>query len=389
MYSVGNVKRRVQKRLKNFLYQNKDDFNLIYVDESKLYFMQIARENGKNTLFKVKNLHCERKFTDENGAEDDELFYKQALYRFCREGEQKLPIYIFLSENLIWSKGYEFPQMPKKDLLKAIDWEIDDLKEKYIYGYRITDELEESIRLQLIFVQRDYLERWKAIFRKQNLTLAGFLACENLLAKSEKLFKVAIDEEFFDDDEEVNLIENILQCIESKSCLNLLAEEEQLPLFNWFKIKAVLLLVLLSFSFFIGGYMIVNHHNLMERKTVLQEQLNLLQEDIALMNESKVQQQQIKDKQEILKSLYEKSSVFYPLLLNLSATTLEKIRLESILVDDKSVHIKGKSMDYQAISQYKEQLGKIDWLQNIEMENASLSQSEELIDFDFKLKILE
>lgn len=90
----------------------------------------------------------------------------------------------------------------------------------------------------------------------------------------------------------------------------------------------------------------------------------------------------IKAKQEKLKRVYKNDVLLYPLLVNLSAETSDGVKLVSVSVEEKQVELKGKSVSYEALADYKTQLAKIKFINNIKVDDTKLNEKDNLIDFN-------
>ncbi len=169
--------------------------------------------------------------------------------------------------------------------------------------------------------------------------------------------------------------------------------EEFLPLneratyLDWHKISTVITACLAAFTIGIGTYNVVRYIQLKKQVEITQERLSLLQNDIALMNDLKIQEGQIKNRQEMLKKIYGQAIMLYPLLVNLSAVTLENVKLISVAVDGKEAKLMGKASDYQAMTKYKEQFDTANFIDKckVEIETSLYNQNDGFVDFTLKI----
>lgn len=390
MYTVGNVRKIFKQLFKSFIYRNQDKFLVINVAESDVIFAKISRNEDKN----IEEYNIEY-LVHETKAVDDELFYEESLYHFCREYRvENLPVYIFLSENLIWFKEYEFPQMPLKDLFKALTWEVEEFKEEYTYGYakdfeqKINqDEVQDGIKVNVAFCEKKLLQRWKNIIKEQNLSLAGIIVSDEKCINSEIKLNIADTYLIENTSEDIfELLKNNIASCNSKLAINFLAEEE-LPKFNWFNLRASLLILIIAVSSVFGSYMAMNYYKMQEQNTIVKEQLDLLEEDIKLMRDLQEIEGEIKIKQDLLKTVLDESSNLYPILLNLGAVTTEGTKLLSVVVDDKELKIKGVATNHQAVMQYKQELAKINFLKDIEIKASEINTENNFVEFLFLVKL--
>ena len=187
MYNVGNAKRKIGVKFKNIkdIYVNVwEKFVYIYVKEDTMWLAEIKKGNSEN-IWDLAHLDYVQKQN-----QDDEFFYQEALYKFYQEIVNetdkcdKLYVEIANDNQMINTLQYEFPQMPKKDLKKALHWELleNGNIDKYYYNYRVSDKklkeqdslmAENICDIEVNLIDKNLVDFWRAIAKEQNLKVCS------------------------------------------------------------------------------------------------------------------------------------------------------------------------------------------------------------------------
>lgn len=354
-------------------------FILLNVYKDIVYLSEIIYEQEKS-IYKISAISIEKRQCD------DELFYQEILYHFCRDRNLKyLPVFVVLDSELLKIKQFNFPEMPIKDMQKAIDWELNDWQKDYVYNYRIENtDLENQITVFLL--EKNYISDWWQIIKEQNLYLASiFYANDNVVNESD--VKIVIDDdELFSivKEDELHKIYSALYALANHKEIILNKDFCHITYLNWRNISVVIILFVLMISSFVIGNFAYTYFNLKEQQEILSEQLYLKQTDKDLIDELKQQENTIKRKQNVLKTIYKKDVKFYPLMVNLGANTLADVKLMNVDVKDNKIILSGKSQNYTALSAYKTQLEQIKFIKNVKINNTKSSEVDNLIDFSLR-----
>ncbi len=339
-----------------------------------------------------------RYLTLEQRHREDELFYQEIFYRFCRERNLKnLPVYMAINGNMLMVKKFDFPQMPDVELKKALSWEMADFKQDYVYDYdsKLTDE--KMLVVDITLCAKEFITQWQEAVLEQRMRLVSVFTVNEEENETKFLPKVKfnVDEEYLSELKEAvdfSKIKNHLSYLLLKRKNNNELEEflplnERATYLDWHKISTVIIACLAAFTISIGTYNVVRYLQLKKQVEITQERLSLLQNDIALMNDLKIQEGQIKNRQEMLKKIYGQATMLYPLLVNLSAVTLENVKLISVTVDGKEAKLMGKASDYQAMTKYKEQFDTANFMDKckVEIETSLYNQNDGFVDFILKI----
>lgn len=436
MYNVGNVKRKIEAKFKDIkdIYVNIwEKFVYIYVKEDKIWLAEIKKGNSEN-IWELAHLDYVQK-----QDKDDEFFYQEALYKFYQEIVDetnkcdKLCVEIANDNQMINKLQYEFPQMPKKDLRKALYWELleNENIDKYYYNYRVNDKnikeqdnlmAENICDIEVNLIDKDLVDFWRVIAKEQNLkvcsiyTTSNTFILDNIIKNSEfnkeqnkltyelnnTMIVLNLDNEWVENEfkEEINyLVARIMQLL-TRQYIELLPKKYQETIWKWKNIGYVLAVVLMMIICFWGSFMGTNHYQLQNKENILAEQLNLLEQDIKQMESLKIKEQIIQDKQSLVKILSEKSLNSYAILVNLGTNTIQDVKLINVEINEMKnknennnsnsnrniVTLVGKAKSYEGITNYEEQLKHIDLFDEHELLYIKLNPEDNLLDFSIKLK---
>lgn len=379
LLNVGNVKIKSIHKVSNVFKHNYEHFILLNVSKDIVYLSEIIYEQKKFT-YKILAISIEQR------QYDDDLFYQEVLYHFCRDRNLKhLPVFISLDNTLLKIKQFNYPQMPFKDIQKAIDWELNDWKRDYVYNYRI-ENTDIDNQITVFLLEKNYINDWWQIIKEQNLQLAYIFFANDTVVNEYDIKIVIGDDELFSivKENELHKIYNALYALANHKEIILNKDFCHLTYLNWRSISVVIILFLLVISSIVVGNSAYTYFNLKEQQEILSEQLYLKQADKDLINELKQQENTIKRKQNILKMIYEKDVKFYPLMVNLGTNTLEDIKLINVDIKNNKIILNGKSKNYAAISSYKTQLEQIKFIKNIKINDTKLNETDNLIDFSLR-----
>lgn len=373
LLNAGNVRLKIISGLKNIFRKNYNHFVLLLAKRNDLYLAEVIYTKMQNE-YKILVLAHEKK------RYDDEFFYQEALYHFCRDRNlKKLPVFIALDDEMVIMKQFDFPKMPFDDARKAIDWEMEEWKKDYSYNYCLRSS-DEFYHIQAVMIARKYLDDWRQIIDQQNLKLAEIFFTAELNDETGNFIVETAEEDRFTDKVIWIKIKQALYCLSVRQ--ELILDNFRLTYLNWSNISILIGVCMIVCSSFMAGFYLCNYYQMKEQQEVLSEQLYLKQEDKVLIEGLKEQENMIKAKQEKLKRVYKNDVLLYPLLVNLSAETSDGVKLVSVSVEEKQVELKGKSVSYEALADYKTQLAKIKFINNIKVDDTKLNEMDNLIDFN-------
>ena len=311
---------------------------------------------------------------------DDEFFYQEALYHFCRDRNlSKLPVFISLDKEMVVIKQFDFPKMPLNDVKKAVAWELNDWQKEYSYNYRLKID-GEFCHIRAALVAKKYLNDWRQIINEQNLETAEFFVTDELSDAAKDFIMDIADEEILTDEAERIRLKRVLYCISARQ--EIVLGDWQLTHLNWRNINILLLVSLIICSSFTAGFYLYDYCQTKEQQQILREQLDLKHDDKIWIEELKEQENTIKNKQEKLKQVYKNDALLYPLLVNLSTRNTDGVKLVSVSVKEKQAQLKGKAVSYEALSDYKARLAEIKFIRNVKVDNTKLNEADNLIDFN-------
>ena len=375
----GSVNFKNIHKIINVFKHDYKHFILLNVGKDIVYLSEIIYEQEKS-IYKISAISIEKR------QYDDELFYQEILYHFCRDRNLKyLPVFIALDSELLKIKQFNFPEMPIKDMQKAIDWELNDWQKDYVYNYSIENtDLDNQITIFLL--KKNYINDWWQIIKEQNLHLASIFYANDTVVNETDVKIVIDDDELFSivKEDELHKIYSVLYALANHKEIILNKDFCHITYLNWRNISVAIILFLLVISSFVVGNFAQTYFNLKEQQEILLEQLYLKQADKNLINELKQQENTIKRKQNVLKMIYEKDVNFYPLMVNLGANTLADVKLMNVDVKDNKIILNGKSKNYVALSAYKTQLEQIKFIKNVKINDTKSSETDNLIDFSLR-----
>ena len=434
MYNVGNAKRKIGAKFKNIkdVYVNVwEKCVYIYVKEDKMWLAEIKKGNSEN-IWDLAHLDYVQKQN-----QDDEFFYQEALYKFYQEIVNetdkcdKLYVEIANDNQMINTLQYEFPQMPKKDLKKALHWELleNGNIDKYYYNYRVSDKklkeqdslmTENICDIEVNLIDKNLVDFWRAIAKEQNLkvcsiyTTSKIYVLDDIIKNSEfnkeqnkltyklnnTIIVLNLDNEWVENEfkSEINfLVARVMQLL-TRQYIELLPKKYEETTWKWKNIGYSLAVVLMMIICFWGSFICTNHYQLQNKENILAEQLNLLEQDIKQMKSLKNKEQIIQDKQSLVNFLSEKSLNSYAILVNLGTNTIQDVKLINVEINEMKnknennnsnrsiVTLVGKAKSYEAITNYEEQLKHIDLFNEHELLYIKLNPEDNLLDFSIKLK---
>lgn len=369
----GNVRLKIFCLIKNTFRRSYDHFILLSAGRDILCLAEILR---LNPTYKILA------FSAESRQSGDEFFYQEVLYRFCRDRNlHNLPVFVALENDVVIKKQFDFPEMPQSDIKKAVSWELSDWKKDCICGYA-AQTTDTGCKINAVLAERKYLAKWRRIITEQNLYLSCVFYAEEK-SFDDDLVIIADDDELMtyingNDRQKLKcLLQNLAHCTQ----INLNEKFCRMTYLNWRNIALSLGICLTVFSSFITGFYVYDYIEAKELQAVSAQQLQLKQKDSDLIDELKQQENIIKYKQDALKNIYAEDTLFYPLLINLSADTVKDVKLVFAAVKERHVQLKGKAADYAALSAYKAALERIKFVRNVKIDDTKLDEADNLIDF--------
>ena len=103
LLNTGNVKGKIISGLKNVFRKNCRHFILLLAGKNDLYLAEIICIKEQKKYKVLAGIHEKKRL-------DDEFFYQEALYHFCRDRNlSKLPVFISLDEEMVVIKQFDFP----------------------------------------------------------------------------------------------------------------------------------------------------------------------------------------------------------------------------------------------------------------------------------------
>lgn len=373
LLSVGNVRLKLISKLKKIFKKNYNHFILLIAGKDNLYLADVIYSET-NKEYKILSWNYNEQ------KQDDEFFYQEVLYHFCRDRNLRdLPVYINLDDELVIKKNFDFPKIPPDDVKKAIAWELNDWLKDYIYNYTLNID-DEFCHVQVIIVEKKYLNNWRQIIKEQNLQLAEIFSINELNNEVKNISITVEDKELLMNELEWAKIKQIVYNLFTQQ--EMVLDNFQLTYLNWRNISILLGICILIGNSFMISYYVYTYYQVKNQQIVLNEQLYLKQDDKILIEKLKEQENIIKYKQNELKSVYKNDVLLYPLLLNLSVNTLDGVKLTNIEIKENHGELNGKAINYDALTAYKLQLEKIKFIKNLKVNNTNLNETDNLIDFN-------
>lgn len=390
LYSVGSVK----QKLSRFYSRDCSRFIWVYVKLDEVYLAEISKldENKwqiSNFEYAVKQNEC------------DEYFYQEELYKYCRSIYDLKYLVITFAKDVGVEREYEFPQMPIKDVVKALSWELkadEDVKD-FDYVYSINNE-GNDFNIVVYLMSKDMIKSWQNIAKEQDLIILSM----NKSNKSDiSIEKVNENSWHFESTEKIfcdlqidrELVENTPNCLLiSEDLAEFLLHEygellnyKQIPSkWQWRKIFTVIFTLLMSFTIIIGSFWYVKYQQAWQQEQKISEHLALIQSDLDNINELKYKEQLIAEKQNLIQILENKSINLYAILVNLGVYTVENVALTDMEVKAQDILLTGIAKDYESVSKYNAQLAELKFIHNTQIKDIKLDEQTGLWHFTINLK---
>lgn len=386
MNSAGNVKFKYKEALK--MIQSKlaglqkyfavrlEHFIFIYADADFACLADAVYDEADG-MFKVQSIRREER------RSDDELFYQEILYRFCRDRNiQKAACLICASGALTEHREYEFPIMSAKEIEKALRWELADTAEEWSYGYECT-AAEQSCVIQAALCRRSLIRQWREAAEENGLELADvFCTSGNNLCPE----TVLMDDEYRADITGAEQLAEALASYGNKTAVSLLGAEER-PRLRWKRICCTAAAAMLAVTAGIAAFCISSYSTANEKAAVLQEKNALLASERKQIDELKLKKAQIDQRRAVLAKLYDDGLPLYPIVVQLAGQVPDGVQLTALQSEDLILRIAGKAQDYKALAGFRQKLKELPGLQQISTGSAQLDESGRLIDFSFNAAV--
>lgn len=380
MNSAGNGRSRkamhmIRKnlvKLKKYFAVSIEHFVFIYADDD---FACLADTSyiESDGVFKVQSVRREER------RSDDELFYQEILYRFCRDRNiEKAACLICASGALAERREYEFPAMSAKEIKRALRWELSDMAEEWSYGYKCT-AAEQLCLIQAALCRRSLIRQWREAAEENGLELADvFCALGNNIGTE----AVQMDDEYRAEIPGAEQLAEALTSYGNKTAVSLMGSDER-PRLQWKRICCAAAAAMLAVTAGTGAFCLSSYSAAQEKAAVLQEKNALLSSERNKIDELKLKKSQIDQRRAVLADLYESGLPLYPILVQIAGQVPDGVQLTELQSEDFSLRITGRAQDYQALAGFRQKLKDLPGLQQISTGSAQLEESGRLIDFSF------
>lgn len=386
MNSAGNIKLNYKEALKMMLNKlaglkkyfavSMSHFAFIYADAHYACLADVFYSESDG-VFKVQSVRREER------RSDDELFYREVLYRFCRDRNiQKASCLICAAEALIQRREYEFPAMITKEIEKALRWELSDAAEAWSYGYRCTAE-NQLCMIQAALCRRSLIRQWREAAEENGLKTADVFC---ILENRHNTETVQLGDAGIAEVPGAGQLAEALAAYGHKEAVSLLGSARR-PSLRWERIYLTAAAVMLAITAGTGAFCFSSYSAEEEKAAILQEKNDLLLSERQRIEALKLQKTQIGQRRAVLADLYNDSLPLYPIVVQLAGCVPDGIRLTSLQSDDFSFIIAGKAQDYQALAAFRQSLKNLPSVQQLSTGSAQLDESGRLIDFSFNAAV--
>lgn len=390
LYSVGSVK----QKLSRFYSRDCSRFIWVYVKLDEIYLAEISTLDDNK--WKFSNFESAVKQN-----EYDECFYQEELYKYCRSIYDLKYLVITFAKDIGLQREYEFPQMPIKDVAKALSWELkaDEDMKTLDYTYSINSE-GNNLNIVVYLMSKDMIKLWQNIAKEQDLSILSM----NKSNKSDiSIEKVNENSWHFESEEKIfcdlqidrELVENAPNCLLiSEDLAKFLLHEygelldyKQIPSkWQWRKIFTIIFTLLMSFTIIMGSFWYIKYQQAWQQEQKISEHLALIQSDLDNINELKYKEQFIAEKQNLIQTLENKSINLYAILVNLGVYTIENVALTDMEAKAQDILLTGIAKDYESVSKYNAQLAELKFVHNTQIKDIKLDEQTNLWYFTISFK---
>lgn len=390
LYSVGSVK----QKLSRFYSRDCSRFIWVYVKLDEIYLAEISKLDDNK--WQISNFEYAIKQN-----EYDEYFYQEELYKFCRSVYDLKYLVITLAKDMGMQREYEFPQMPIKDVAKALSWELkaDEDLNSFDYVYSIDNE-ENDLKIVVYLINKGMITSWQDIAKEQGLIILSInksnkddISIEKVNEDSwhyenrENIFgDLQMDKELVEKNPEFLLISKDLAKFLLHEYGELLNYKQIPSRWQWRKIFTTIFTLLMSFTIVIGSFWYVKYQQAWQQEQKISEHLALIQPDLDNINELKYKKQFITEKQNLIQTLENKSINLYAILVNLGVYTIENVALTDMEVKSQDILLTGIAKDYESVSKYNAQLTKLKFVHNTQIKDIKLDEQTGFWHFTISLK---
>ena len=372
LYSVGSVKRG----LKKFFGHNREHFICLVTDGVRAYIGEIKLQDDEKGKFpQVVSLKCEHR------RADDELFYEEILYRFCRDRNiSSLPLYICLDENLLECRDFEFPPMKRADTAKALKWELQGCKADYLYCWHSEDD-EGICRVRAFLCRRSLMEEYRQSSSETGLFLFRIAVFDS------RADEAAVEGgEFAEEEADWNwFAKGLMSCLDDENELS--DPEHPASKWNWRRIYAAAAAVMAVISIGCISFWHMSYSNLQEQAAVLSQRNELLQTQRQMIGELERDDALLEKYQDELKQLQAQVQPLYPFLVQAAAKTADGAMLTAVYLHGGVLEVKGRAVDYAGLEKCRQSMKSMPFIASVQMKEASLNSSDNMVDFTLELSV--
>ena len=372
MYSVGSVKRS----LKKFFGCGKEHFICLVTDGVRAYLGEIKLQDGEKGKFpQVISLRCEHR------RADDELFYEEILYRFCRDRNiASLPLCVCLAENLSECRDFEFPPMKRADIAKALKWELESCKADYLYCWHCEEE-GSIYRVRVFLCRRSLIEQYRQASSETGLFLSRIAAfdcrAEEAAVEGGELAEKAADQGWF--------AKGVMSCLDDENEFS--DREHPAAKWNWRRIYTTAAAVMAAISIGCISFWHMSYNSLQEQTAVLSQRNELLQGQRQLISELERDSALLEKYQSELKQLQAQSQPLYPFLAQAAAKTADGAMLTSVYLHEGVLEVRGRAADYAGLEKCRQSMQSMPFIASAQMKEASLNSANNMVDFALELSV--
>lgn len=359
-------------KLKKYFAMRTEHFVFIYADDN---FACLADTSyiESDGVFKVQSVRREER------RSDDELFYQEILYRFCRDRNiEKAACLICASGALAEQREYEFPAMSAREIEKALRWELSDAAEEWSYGYKCT-AADQLCLIQAALCRRSLIRQWREAAEENGLEIADVFC---VLGNNLRAEAVQMDDEYRAEIPGAEQLAEALASYGNKMAVSLIGSEER-PRLRWKRICCATAAAMLAVTAGTGTFCLSSYSVAQEKAAVLQEKNALLSSERNKIDELKLKKSQIDQRRAVLADLYNSGLPLYPILVQIAGQVPDGVQLTELQSEDFILRITGRAQDYQALAGFRQKLKELPGLRQISTGSAQLDESGRLIDFSF------
>lgn len=345
---------------------------LIYVADSALYFFTLQKQSA--SAWKLTDYRCERRRTE------DPCFTEEVLYMQLKNYPTGTGVLLSFAPAFYTEKNFIFPALNKEELAKALNWEKQNLPSSCFYNHHCTPT-SGGCEVKLLGLELATCKYWSKLLKENSACLLDIV----IPAPSASPVPLTIPKDLLPPGETDFWHDYLALCLSGQ--IALLPASYRACRYRWPLIFSQFLGLLLCLSTMLYCYGYFSLNKLKAEVTRSRSQVQLLQPDLDLAREIHSLEGKIKAKEKLVSKLSRHPAGLYPLLQQLASLNIDGVALTKVSLENKSVSIEGKALNYTLLNEYRNNLQKATLLTGLSLVAAQKSQDQSYLTFTLQGEI--